>query len=105
MPTSGIALNVASAREVAYRLLWLAQLVENGKPEPKAISACAPGHASRPGATIHFTLCFLGYGHFFFGTSPVQEGGKNTPREGRISMPTTLTAVSFSVSGRFAPRL
>lgn len=33
-PMPGVALTVATAREVAYRILYLCQLIENGKQEP-----------------------------------------------------------------------
>jgi len=33
-PMPGIAMNVVSAREIAYRMLYLCQLIENGKTEP-----------------------------------------------------------------------
>lgn len=33
-PMPGVALNVANAREIAYRMLYLCQLIENGKSEP-----------------------------------------------------------------------
>jgi len=42
-PMSGVALYPATAREVAYRMLYLAQLIENGKDEPHASGTAKPG--------------------------------------------------------------
>jgi hypothetical protein len=38
----GVGLSLGFAREVAYRILYLAQLIESGKGEPRVLSELFP---------------------------------------------------------------